>query len=126
MLFVPIFPLYPSLSSTSNSLQQCPPWFMSMGNAYKFFVYSISYTIFNTPWFILYLYFLIPAPFLPFSTFPLLADDPPNDLHVYYSISVLLVFLVCFLVSVVDSCGFIEILMCIVLIFFFFLNFKSL
>ena len=73
--------------------------------------------------------FLIPAPFLPFSPFPLPADNPPNDPHTYDSVPVLVVCLVCFcfyfLDSVVDSCEFVVILMFIVFIFFFFLN-KSL
>ena len=60
-------------------------------------------------------------PFPPFSHFPLPADNPPNDLHIYDSISVLVVCLVCFcfLDSVVDGCEFINILMFIVLILFF-------
>ena len=63
--------------------------------------------------------FLIPAPFPPFSPVPFPADNPPNDLHTYDSISILFVCLVCFLDSVVDSCEFVAILMFIVLILFF-------
>ena len=65
--------------------------------------------------------FLFPVPFPPFSSFPLPADNPPNDLHLYHSVPVLVVCLVCFcfLNSVVDSCEFVVILMFIVLIFFF-------
>ena len=66
------------------------------------------------------LYFLIPAPFPPMSPFAPWADNPPNDLHMYDSVSYLLVCSVCFLDSIVDSCEFIAILMFIVLIFFFF------
>ena len=57
---------------------------MSMGHAYKFFVF-ISYTILNSPLFI----FLIPVPFVPFSTFSFLADNPPNDGNTHDSIPVL-------------------------------------
>ena len=53
--------------------------------------------------------FLIPAPFPPFFPFPLLADNPPNDLHIYDSVPVLVVCLLCFLDSAVDSCGFVAI-----------------
>ena len=40
------------------------------------------------------LYILIPAAFPPFSPSPLPADNPPNNLHIYDSVSLLLVFLV--------------------------------
>ena len=69
--------------------------------------------------------FLILVPFSLFSPFCLPADNLPNDLHIYDSVPVLLICLVCFLDSVVDSCEFVAIVMFIVLIFFFFLN-KSL
>ena len=52
-------------------------------------------------------------------TFPLPADSPPTDLHIYNSVPILLVCLVCLLDSVFDSCEFVAILMFIVLIFFF-------
>ena len=39
---------------------------------------------------------LIPCTFSSFSPFPLLADNPPNDLHTYDSVPVLVVCLVCF------------------------------
>ena len=52
-------------------------------------------------------------------TLLLLADSPQNDVHVYDSISTLVVCLVCFLDSVFDSCEIVVILMFIVLIFFF-------
>ena len=63
--------------------------------------------------------FLIPAPFHPFSPFPLPANNPPNDLHIYDSAPALLVCVVCFLDTHADSGEFIAILMFIVLIFFF-------
>ena len=64
---------------------------------------------------------LIPAPFPPFSPFPLLADNPPNEIRIYDSISVLVVCLVfvSFFRSSVDSCEFVVILLFIVLTFFF-------
>ena len=63
---------------------------------------------------------LNPYTFTPFFPFPLPAGNPPNDLHIYESSPVLVVcFCLCFLDSVVDSCEFIVILICIVLIFFF-------
>ena len=55
---------------------------MSMDRTYQFFGFSISHTIFNLPWTILYLPFmlLIPCTFSPFSSLPL----PPlfPQLHV--------------------------------------------
>ena len=64
--------------------------------------------------------FLIPLPFPPFSPFLLPADNSPSDLHIYDSVPVVVVCLVCFcfLDSVVDSCEFVVILTFIVLIFF--------
>ena len=62
---------------------------------------------------------LNPWTFSPIVPSPLPADNPPNDLHIYDTGSVLLVFFVCVLNSVVDSCEFIVILMFLVLTFFF-------
>ena len=97
---------------------------MSMGGAYKFFGFSISYTTLNISLFILYLPIMLfnPCTFLPFSLFPLPTDNHPNDLYIYVSVSVLFVCLVCYLDSIIDSCEFIAILMFIVLIFFFLYN----
>ena len=85
--------LVPYIASSNPS-----PQFMSMGHAYKFFGY-ISYTVLNIPVYSVptNLYFLIPVPFPPF--FPLPPDNPPNDLHIYDSVSVLLVCLFWFLDS---------------------------
>ena len=58
------------------------------------------------------------SPILP-SSLP--TDNPPNDLHIYDSVPVLLVCLVCYLDSIADSCEFIAILMFIIFIIFFFL-----
>ena len=83
---------------------------MSMGHAYKFFGFSISYTVLNLPMSILYLPIMLlnPCTFSPILPRPLPTDYPPNDLHIYDSDSVsILVCLVCFVVvldSVVDSC----------------------
>ena len=54
------------------SIQQYPTYFMSMGHAYKFFGFSISYTILNLPLSMLYLPFmlLIPYPFSPILPLP--------------------------------------------------------
>ena len=56
---------------------------MSMGHTYKFFGFSISYTILTLPLSVLYLpiVLLIPCTFSPFSLFPLPDDNPPNDLR---------------------------------------------
>ena len=66
--------------------------------------------------------YLIPVPFPPFSPFSLPTGNSQNDLHIYDSVSVLLV---CFIDSIVDSCELISILMFIVLIFFFLYNSHS-
>ena len=66
-----------------------------------------------------YAYHLFPAPFPPFSPFPFPAHNPPNDFHNCDSVPVLIVDLVCFSDSIIDSCEFIAILMSIVFIFFF-------
>ena len=96
-----------------------PPEFMSMGSACKFFGFSISYAILHFPLSILFLsiMLLIPYTISPFSHFP--ADSPPNNLHIYDSVPVLAVCLVClfglFLDSAVDSCEFVAFLMFIVI-----------
>ena len=92
---------------------------MSVGHTYKFFGFSISYTILNLPLSILYLPFMLltPCTFSPILPFPLLADNPPNDLHIYDSVPVLLVGLVC--VDSLDSCEVFALSTFIVLIFFF-------
>ena len=96
---------------------------MSMGQAWKFFGYSISYTILNLPLSILCLpiMLLIPCTFSPILSSP--ADNPPCDLYFCDSVPVPVVCLVfVFLDSVVDSCEFVVILLFIVLIFLFFLD----
>ena len=65
-----------------------------------------------------YLYFLIPSPPHPFLYIPLPSAHHQNVLHIHDSVSVLLLFLVCFLDSLVDRYVFIEILFFVVLILF--------
>ena len=116
--------LYPSLPGTPHLLQHSPlsscSWVMhiSPSAAPCPILFLISPCLCCT----YQLCFLTPEVFSPFSLFPLPNDNSPNDLHIYDSVSVQFVCLVCFLDSVVDSCEFIAILMFIVLIFFFFLN----
>ena len=80
----------------------------SMGHECKFFGFSISYTILGIPLSIMYLPIMLlnPCTFPPFFPSPHPADNPPNYLHTYDSVPVLVVCLVCFcfLDSVVDSC----------------------
>ena len=64
-----------------------------------------------------HLCFLFPVSFLPFSPFPLPTDNPPCDLHFCESLPVLVVCLVCFLVSVVNNCEFV-----VILLFIYFLK----
>ena len=95
---------------------------MSMGHTYKFFGFSISYTILTLPLSIsdLPIVLLIPCTFSSISPLPLSTDNPPCDHHFCDSVPVLFVCLLrfCFLSSVVDSCEFVVILLFIVLIFF--------
>ena len=103
---------------------------MSVGHAYKLLGFFISYLTFLTfpCLFCTYqLCFFFPTSFPPFSPFPLPADNPPNDLHTYDSVPLLVVWLVCFwfLDSVVDSCEFVVIVMFIVLIFFSYISLSS-
>ena len=123
---VPIFLLGPLLPGTPIPSSNPLPWFMSMGHAYKFFGFSISYTVLNNPLSCTYQFVLLnPRTLSLILLLPLSADNPPNDLHICDSVPVLLVCLVCFLGSVVDNCEFVVILLFIVLIIFFFLD-KSL
>ena len=84
----------------SLSVQQSPPWglFMSMGHACKFFGFSISYSILNILLSILYLPIMLlnPCTFSPLYPFSHTADNPPNGIHIYDSVPVLLVCLVLF------------------------------
>ena len=107
-----------------------PPQFMSMGHTYKFFYFSISYTILNLPLSItcLSVLFLIPCTFSPpFSPLPLPTDNPPCDLYFCDSVPVLVVaqFVFVFQVQLLIVVEFVVILLFIFLIIFFFLD-KSL
>ena len=91
---VPIFSPFAPLHPVPPFPPAIPPLrAMYMGHAYKFFSFSISYTILNL--FCLsctyQLCFLFPIPFLPFSLLPLPADNPPCDLHFCDSVPVLVV-----------------------------------
>ena len=62
---------------------------MSMAGAYKFFGFSISYTILNLSLSILYLLMLLnPCTCSPTLFLSLLADNPLCDLHFYDSVPV--------------------------------------
>ena len=90
----PIFsPLYSPLPCTLPPTYIPPdPWFVSMGCTYKFFGFSISYTILNLPLFCAYqLCFLFPVPFFPIFPHPLPTDNPPCDLHFRESVPGLVV-----------------------------------
>ena len=106
------------------SLQQSPlPLSSQPRVVHKFFGFSLSYTVLNLPLFCSHQWcFLIPELFPLSSPFPHSANNPPNDSHVYDSVPVLAVCLVCFCFcfsdSIVDSSEFVVILMFIVLIFF--------
>ena len=98
---VPFFPpLYPPLPYTPSPHQHpCPTTpFVPMGHTYKFFNYSISYTILNLPLSILYLQFmlLIPCTFSPILPLSLPTDNPPCFPHFCDSVPVIAVCLVCF------------------------------
>ena len=89
-------PFMPPLPCTSLALQHLPLFFMPMDRTYKFFGFSISYTILNTSLSILYLptMLLIPCTFPPILPLPLPTENPPCDLHFSGSVSVLIVCLV--------------------------------
>ena len=120
--FSPFPPLLstPLPSSNPSPLSSCP-WVVHISSSASPFpiMFLTSPCLFCT----YQLCFLIPVHFPSFSSFPLSADNPPDDLHTYDSVSVMIVcllyFCFCFIDSVVDSYGFVVILMFIVLIFFF-------
>ena len=90
----PPTPLHPAQPPPSH----IPPLqFMSMGHTYKFFGFYISYTILTLALSIFHLSSML----LILCTFPRLSpshspiDNPPCDLHLYGSVPVLVVCLVC-------------------------------
>ena len=115
----PNFPPLPPSTWYSHSLQQSPhPLVNVLGQACKFFGFSISYTVLNHVYFVpTNLCFLIPALFPPFFPILLPTDNPTNYLLIYDSVSVILVSLVCFSDSIVDTCEFIAILSFDILLF---------
>ena len=77
--FSPLYPLHPELPF----LKHPPPHqFMSMSHTYKFFGFSISYTILNLPLSILCLPIILVIPCMFFPHFPpsFPSDNPPCDL----------------------------------------------
>ena len=104
--FPPFALLYPVLPIPSGNppLSSCP-WVMHI----SFFGYSISYTVLNIPHLFCTYQFVLLNP-CTFSPFALPTGNPPNDLHIYDSVSVLLVCLVHSLDSIVASCEFIAVL----------------
>ena len=126
--FLPFIPLCPAtpLPPAFTPLSSCP-WVVHIGSLASPFpiLFLTSPCLFCT----YHVCFLFPVPFTPFSLFslPPLSDNLICDLHLWDSVPVVVVCLVCFcfLGSVVDSCEFLAILLFIVLIFFFFLD-KSL
>ena len=111
-------PWYPPLSCNAPLLSSCP-WVLPISSLASPFLilFLTSPCLFCT----YQLWFLIPVLIPPFSPFFLPTDNPPNDLHIYDSVPILVVCLVCFcfLGSVVDSCEFVIIIMFIVLVLFF-------
>ena len=128
---VQIFPPLPPSTLYPCSLKQSPSQFMSMGCTFKYFGFSISYAILNSLLSILFLPFMLlnPCMISLFSHFPVPADNPPNDLHIYDCVLLWLnaqgFFVVVGFDSIVDSCKFGAFLMFMVLFFIFFFN-KSL
>ena len=113
--FLLFFPLHPAPSSLSLMS-------MSMGCTYKFFGFSISYTILNHTnprlFSTYHLCFLFPVPFPLFSPLPIPTDNLPCDLHFCYSVPVRVVCLLCFCFC---SCFFflVQLLIVVILLFIF-------
>ena len=72
------------------------PLFMSMGHVYKFFGYSISYTVIYSSWLTCKSQFVLfnPLTSSPISPYP--HPNHQNDVHIHGFFSVLFVCLVCF------------------------------
>ena len=88
----PISPPFPPLPG-APFLQQPPfslcPWALHISSLVSPF--TILLLTFPCPFCTYQLCFLIPAPFLLFFSSPLPADNPPSDLHIYDSVTVLFV-----------------------------------
>ena len=115
--FLPFIPLHPAIPDPpallAPALSSCPlvVHISSLASPFPILFLTSPYLVFT------YQFLLLnPCTFSPISPFP--TDNPPNDLHIYDSVPVLLLCLVCFLDSD-DSCKCVVILMFIVLTFFF-------
>ena len=113
--FITVVPFFCTLYSlppfTLLPLAFPPTQFMSMGHTFKFFDFSISYTILNLPLSILYLpvTLFIPCTFPLFLLNPAPADTPPCVLHFCGSVPVLavgFVFVFVFVLGSVVDCHF--------------------
>ena len=118
--FCPSPPSNPPLPQANPHLCLCL-WVMCISSLAALF----PTLYFTSPWlFCNYLIVLLnPLTSHPFPRTPLPSGNHQNTLHIHDSVSVRLVCLVCFLDSVVGRYIFIAILLCIVLIFFFFNKF---
>ena len=88
-------PLYLPPPCTSPPASIPLPYFKPMGCTYKFFGFSISYSILNLCLFWTYqLCFLFPVPFAPILLLPLPTDNPPCHLHFCDSVPVPVICLV--------------------------------
>ena len=121
--FFPLFPFLPSTLfpfSNPSPLSSCP-WVVHVSSLASPFpiLFLLSPCLFCT----YQLCILFPVPYLPFFPFPLLADNPPNDLRTCGSVPVLVVCLVFvfvfFPVQLLIVVNLSPFLMYIVLIFFF-------
>ena len=114
-LFAPLLPVPPFPPVIPLLVHAHGLWISSLASPFPI-LFLTSPCLFCT----YQLCFLIPAPFPLFVPFSFPADNPPHDFHIYDSVPVLIVCLVCFFLHcVVDNCKFIAILIFIVLIFFF-------
>ena len=111
----PLFPCTLYTPSHLNSPFGSCPWVI-----YMFFGFYISYTLLNLLLSIFFLPFmlLVLCTFSPIPSIHYPTDNLLCDLHVYDSVPVLVVCLVCFCFCRL-SCEFVVILLFIVLIFFF-------
>ena len=87
LIFLPLCP-----STQQPPLPQAipTPVFMSMGHMYKFFGYSISYTVLHIPMANSVTTFLIPSPLHPFPHTLLPSGHHQNALSIHDSVSVLI------------------------------------
>ena len=115
--FAPLHPAHPIPSGNPHTIVHV------RGSYIGSLVTPFPILHFTSPWLFCdyqfaYLYFLIPSPLHPFLHNRLLPGNHRNALLIHDSVSVL-VYLVCFLDSIVDRYVFIAILLFIVLILFF-------